>query len=90
MLIGPNVAEERAPLLKSSKREWFLAIKGMISSSLLGIFGAHILSINPLPILRTGPTMGCRRHGKAPRVFGGMLFKLPCRIMAGDTVAPCA
>ena len=31
--------------------------------------------------------MGCRRHGKAVRVFVGMLFKLPCRIMAGNSGA---
>jgi hypothetical protein len=34
--------------------------------------------------IQAGPTKGCRRHGKASRVFVGTLFKIPCRIMAGD------
>jgi hypothetical protein len=36
---------------------------------------------------KAGPTKGCRRHGKAYRVFVGMLFELTCRIIAGDSNA---
>jgi hypothetical protein len=37
--------------------------------------------------IQAGPTKGCRRHGKAPRVFVSMLFRLTCRIMAGGSNA---
>jgi hypothetical protein len=36
---------------------------------------------------KVSPTKGCRRHGKAFRVFVGMLFELPCRIVAGESNA---